>query len=76
MPKQNQQDRLCAALASRGLKEVTATTRKYRVFTGRTEGQFYFVGKAGALRRGRTVTDSVSLERTLFRAELLREGQL
>lgn len=53
-------------LESRGLKEVTAQhrTRKYRVFASREPGIFYYVGKAAALRKGRSIADSISIDPT------------
>ena len=41
------------------------TTAKYVTFTSNDPGVFYFVGKAGALRKGKTVTESYSLEGTV-----------
>ena len=54
------QDIICQKLARIRCKEVRGKTAKYRVFD-RKNGQFYFVGKNGALRVGRNVSESVSL---------------
>lgn len=52
-------DRLVAALLARGERIVeNARTTRYTVLTREGGGGFYFVGKAGALRIGRTVADS------------------
>lgn len=52
-------ERLVEALKARGLTEVKSPSRKYRAFiTPQAPGLFYFVGKAGALRTGQTVTKS------------------
>ena len=49
-------------LKSKGSKELPSTSRKYRKFTHPTrENAFYWVGKSGALRAGRTAGDSISL---------------
>lgn len=49
-------------LKGRGAREVTSTSRKYRKFTyPNRPDQFYWIGKAGAVRVGKTVGDSVSL---------------
>lgn len=53
------QEIICNKLALT-LKEVKGKTSKYRVFD-RKNGQFYFVGKNGALRTGKSVSDSISL---------------
>lgn len=54
------QEIICQNLIQKGLKEVKGRTSKYRVFD-RKDGQFYFVGKNGALRVGRNVSESISL---------------
>lgn len=41
--------------------ELPSTSRKYRKFTHPDMGRFYFVGKSGALRVGRSIADSISL---------------
>jgi hypothetical protein len=56
-------DRLVAALIARGESLVPKRSTKYTVLTRtrRDTGEslgFYFVGRAGALRVGRTVTES------------------
>lgn len=53
-------DLLAAYFTKRGLREVNGRTQKYRVFA-RPDGKFWFIGKNGALRFGRTVSDSISL---------------
>jgi hypothetical protein len=57
-------DRLVAALTARGETLVPGRSTKYTVLTRtkRDTGEslgFYFVGRAGALRFGRTVTESI-----------------
>jgi hypothetical protein len=42
------------------MKEVPSRS-KYRQFSSPRPGRFYFVGKAGAVRAGRTASDSVSI---------------
>jgi hypothetical protein len=65
-------DRLVAALMQRGAKPTTAVrTGKYTVLEHpMSDGKFLFVGKAGALRVGRTATDSVAVPQ--LREKLLR----
>jgi hypothetical protein len=68
-------DRLVAALTARGESVVEdARTTKYTVVT-REAGKagFYYIGKAGALRAGRTVTESRPVAAAL-RARLLGEA--
>jgi len=58
------QDRLARYLIEgKGFQEVPSSSRKYRKFMNplRKE-QFHFVGKNGAVRVGRTITDSISME--------------
>jgi hypothetical protein len=63
-------EKLVRALIQMGAKEIPSTSRKYRTFTRLDEqAGSYFIGKAGALRTGRCVSNSVSLER--FVPELL-----
>jgi hypothetical protein len=65
-----QQDRLAEALINRGFREVQGRSKKFRTFT-KDDKMFYFVGKAGALRRGATLTDSFS--HTFSKDKLLSE---
>jgi hypothetical protein len=68
-------DRLVAALRARGETMVPGRSNRYTVFTRtcRETGQnigFHFVGRAGALRFGRTVTKSIPVAAAV-RARLL-----
>ena len=66
-------DMVVEAIIKRGAIETEATSRKYRKFHHPSGGgEFYFVGKNGALRRGRSATNSVSLERGEFYRGILR----
>jgi hypothetical protein len=71
-------DRLVAALRARGETMVPGRSSRYTVFTrtchetGQKIG-FHFVGRAGALRVGRTVTKSMPVAAAL-RARLLGEA--
>ena len=74
MAKQTIAQRLIAVLEKHGCERVTARTNKYTVLTRPAKpGNFYFVGKAGALRTGKTVSSSISIENTKVR--LLREAE-
>ena len=55
-------DRYCAALVALGAAPVPhATTGKYTVFSSVTGKPFqYYVGRAGAVRVGRTVSASIA----------------
>jgi hypothetical protein len=71
-------DRLVAALTARGETLVPGRSTKYTVLTRtkRDTGEslgFYFVGRAGALRVGRTVTESIPVPEAV-RARLLGEA--
>lgn len=56
------QDRIIEKLKARGCQELQSSSSKYRKFTHpKYADRFYWVGKAGALRVGRTVGESVSV---------------
>lgn len=61
MPKPTLQEQLIAGLLQDGEHEVPFAGRKYRKFTRTKLGgdTFYYVGKSGALRFGRTVEESI-----------------
>ena len=60
MAKHTLQQRLVDALVATGRgTPVTSRSRKY-VTLKRPDGTFFYVGKAGALRFGKTVTGSVA----------------
>jgi hypothetical protein len=73
MPKLTLQQRLIEALiaTARGTL-VESRSRKY-VTLKRPDGSFYFVGKAGALRFGKTVTTSIAAPED-FKRRLLEEN--
>ena len=72
-------DKYVVALARLGSKVVeNARTRKYTVVSTpilRNPPVFYFIGKSGAVRFGRTITSSVSLDERR-KARLLADAQL
>ena len=56
-------DKLFEVLTSMGSQVVLATSKKYQKLTVPGEPEmFYWLGKAGALRKGRTVSESYSME--------------
>jgi hypothetical protein len=73
MPKPTLQQRLIEALiaTARGTL-VESRSRKY-VTLKRPDGSFYFVGKAGALRFGKTVSASIAAPED-FKRRLLEEN--
>lgn len=74
MAKATIHDRLVTALLAQGERIVTdARTTKYTVLTHKGgEAGFYYIGKAGALRTGRTVAASRPVTST-SRDRLLNE---
>jgi hypothetical protein len=67
------QQRLIEALISTGRGTlVESRSRKY-VTLKRPDGSFYFVGPAGALRFGKTVTASIAAPED-FKRRLLKEN--
>jgi hypothetical protein len=73
MPKRTLQQRLIEALiaTARGTL-VESRSRKY-VTLKRPDGSFYFVGPAGALRFGKTVSASIATPED-FKRRLLKEN--
>ena len=73
MPKLTLQQRLIEALiaTARGTP-VESRSRKY-ITLKRPDGSFYFVGKARALRFGKTVTASIAAPED-FKRRLLEEN--
>jgi hypothetical protein len=70
-------DRLVAALLATGERVIfNARTSRYTVITrkGGEEG-YYFIGKAGALRAGRTISKSRPVV-AAFRAQLLAKDEI
>ena len=59
------------AIVKRGATAVPSRTRKYMTFSRPADEQFYFVGHNGALRVGRSASNSISLERGAFYKSIL-----
>ncbi len=59
MAKQTKAERIAQHLTNEGYREQTSPSRKYRKFV--RGDQTLWLGKCGAVRAGRTVSDSVSL---------------
>ena len=73
MAKQTVHERMVAFLLAKGGVEQDSGSRKYRKFMV-PSGSIYWVGKMGALRKGRTISSSsfsVSLDANKF---LLQRG--
>ena len=66
--------RIIDAILKMGAVERASKSSKYRTFTNpRRDGEFFFVGKAGALRAGRTSSNSISLGNMVERLILAGE---
>lgn len=76
MPKVTQSRALSIALQRRGYRPLVSPSRKYEAYEVSPGGKVYFVGTSGALRVNSAlrVSDSISLERSKLRQDLLREG--
>jgi len=69
-----QRERLIVALKGLGSEEVPSKSGKYVTLTRPLKpGTFYFVGRAGALRLGRTSSRSIPVSDT-FKSVLLGSG--
>lgn len=73
MPKPTLQQRLVDALVATGRGIVQSRSRKH-VTLKRPDGSFFYVGKAGALRFGKTVSGSIAAPDDLKR-RLLQETE-
>ena len=60
MPKPTLQQRLVDALIASGRGAVIESRSRKYITLKRPDGKFFYVGKAGALRFGRTVSDSMA----------------
>lgn len=70
MSRETLQNKLCRGLEAEGHKrDLKARTGKYRVYIdAQNPERRYYVGKAGALRYGRTATENAQcLDRTRVR---------
>lgn len=54
-------DKVIDFLIEKGMKEVPSKSRKYRTFSPPNRDDFYFVGKKGAVRVGKTSSKSFSI---------------
>jgi hypothetical protein len=73
MPKITLQQRLVDALVATGRGTVAESRSRKYVTLKRPDGTFYFVGPAGALRYGKTVTSSIAAPDD-FKRRLLDEA--
>lgn len=77
-PRKKFSNRACLiACLERDGYGIRAKTRLYDVYdvSDVTRTEFYYVGRSGALRSGRTVAGSVSLTDTRRYAEMVRAGE-
>jgi len=66
--KTTAQDRIVNYLATKNnFKEVPSRSRKYRCLADPNTDRLYWVGKHGAVRVGKIVSDSVSITRFIHR---------
>ena len=74
MPKLTLQRRLADALVASGRGKVVQNRSRKYVTLKRPDGTFYFIGPAGALRYGKTVSNSMAAPED-FRRRLLEETE-
>ena len=74
MPKLTLQQRLVDALVVTGRGTIVQSQSRRYVTLERPDGSFFYVGKAGALRFGKTVSDSMTAPDD-FKRRLLEETQ-
>jgi hypothetical protein len=73
MPKPTLQQRLIEALIATARGTLVESRSRRYVTVKRPDGSFYFVGKAGALRYGKTVSASIAAPED-FKRRLLEEN--
>ncbi len=73
MPKPTLQQRLVEALVASGRAAVIESRSRKYITLQRPDGRFFYVGKAGALRFGKTVSDSMAAPDD-FKQRLLAES--
>lgn len=61
MARQTLQDRIVAKMLEMGHQELKSPSSKYRKFTSDQPDRFYWVGRMGEVRKGRTSTGSLSV---------------
>jgi len=69
-------DAVVKCLLGRNFKEISSKSRKYRTFES-PSGKLYFVGRSGALRTGKSSSDSISITSSINRIlerEDMRDG--
>jgi hypothetical protein len=74
MPKTTLQQRLVDALVATGRGTIIESRSRKYVTLKRPDRTFFYVGKAGALRFGKTATDSVTAPDD-FKRRLLAETE-
>jgi hypothetical protein len=74
MPKPTLQQRLVDALIATGRGTVVPSRSRKYVTLKRPDGSFFYAGKAGALRFGKSVADSMAAPDD-FKRQLLEETQ-
>jgi len=66
MAKETRAEYLVRILKNHGWREIRSKSRKYRTFEHPDYPYKYFVGKHGALRRGKNVSSSISVTRLIW----------
>ncbi|QNT69131.1 hypothetical protein [Defluviicoccus vanus] len=74
MPKTTLQQRLVDALVATGRGTIVPSRSRKYITLERPDRSFFYVGRNGALRFGRTVTDSVAAPED-FKRRLLAETE-
>jgi hypothetical protein len=74
MPKTTLQQRLVDALVATGRGTILQSRSRKHVTLERPDGSFFYVGKAGALRYGKTVSKSMAAPND-FKRQLLEETE-
>lgn len=72
MPKTTLQQRLVDALVATGRGTIVPSRSRRYVTLERPDGSFFYVGKAGALRYGKTASGSIAAPDD-FKRRLLQE---
>ena len=74
MPKPTLQQRLVDALVATGRGTIVQSRSRKHITLKRPDGSFFYVGRNGALRYGKTVSGSIAAPDD-FKRRLLRDAE-
>jgi len=67
MAKVTKEQRAVNFFTAMGLREISSRSKKYRTFLTPSSNKLYFIGHSGAVRTGKTASDSISVSDVLWK---------